>query len=429
MNGTIMYTFSIIITVIIEMILFPQFIDERYKRIYTNKALYVLVKLFTGAVVVAVNLLKIPYANLITWVVVIALYTGILYYHEKKKTWMCILEVEILLFVYSTCESIGYIGIQLLLKGLGVHQTSEPMFLALETIFSDVVCIFAYYLLIIRIWKQENNVKYTVSQYFTHFIIAIYSLLNLSVLVYVYAKINTDNEQYLMLINMFCIVFADMYFLYFIKCIAEKNQLQVKNELLEQQSRMQYSYYLSENQKYQQSMQILHDVQKHLNMITKLSETEGNKQAGAYAEEISTMLKPLAPMTYTENPILNILLWDKKKQADEKKITFAVEIGKIDLDFMAPIDVTTVFGNLLDNALEAAEEVQKNAYITVKIQPFHDFVVANIENSMREKCEFSNGRPKTQKTGNHGYGLVNVEKVLENTMGIFNTRQGKKSFR
>ena len=428
MDGNLIYTGSIIITVIIEMIIMPQFIEERYKRTYSNQAVYVIARLLMGIAIVIVNLLRIPVANMMTWIVLVALYTGVFYYHESKKLWMCILEVEVLLFIYTAFESLGYIAVQQLLRWIGIYPVQEPMFLALATTCSDVFVIFMYYLFIIRIWKKENNVKYTISQYVTHFLIALYSLLNLTVLAYVYSKMSTGNEYCLMFINMLCIVFADMYFLYFIKCIAEKNQLQVKNELLEQQSRMQYAYYLAENQKYQQSMEILHDVKKHLHMMTRLSETENNAQATEYADEINTMLKPLAPDAYTDQPILNILLWDKQKQAEKDNVKFTVEIGKINLDFMAPIDVTTVFGNLLDNALESAKECRSGSFITIKINPFHDFIVASIENSMSGDVLPSNTRPVTKKKGNHGYGLLNVEKVLEKYNGNIQYKYGKGLF-
>ena len=190
MNENLIYTGSIIITVIIEMIIMPQFIEERYKRSYSNQAVYVLARLLMGIAITTVNLLQIPFANMLTWIILVALYTGILYYHESKKMWMCILETEVLLFIYTACESLGYIGVQQFLRWIGIYPVQEPMFLALATTFSDVFVIFMYYLFIVKIWKKENNVKYTISQYVTHFIIALYSLLNLTVLAYVYSKMS-----------------------------------------------------------------------------------------------------------------------------------------------------------------------------------------------------------------------------------------------
>ena len=48
----------------------------------------------------------------------------------------------------------------------------------------------------------------------------------------------------------------------------------------------------------------------------------------------------------------HILLTDKAMQMEEKSISFAIDINHVDLDFIEAIDVTTIFGNLLDNAIE-----------------------------------------------------------------------------
>lgn len=243
---------------------------------------------------------------------------------------------------------------------------------------------FLWYMFILKIWKNERNIKYTVSQYFTHFVIAIYSIVNFMVLAYGFSDITTIRERYLLLINMLCIIFADMYFLYFIRCIAEKNQLQLEKELLEQQSEIQYKHYMMENEKYQQSMLVLHDIKKHLNMISKLQMETELGQARVYTDRIAGMLKKIVPEQYTNQPILNILLLEKKQQADNADIDFSVEVGDIDLSFMDTIDVTTIFGNILDNAFEAAMQTSKDRFVDVKIQPHNDyFIVIRVENSMK----------------------------------------------
>lgn len=43
----------------------------------------------------------------------------------------------------------------------------------------------------------------------------------------------------------------------------------------------------------------------------------------------------------------------------------------MNLNFLAPIDITTIFGNLLDNAIEAAEKLEGEKYISIKIGSYH----------------------------------------------------------
>ena len=78
-----------------------------------------------------------------------------------------------------------------------------------------------------------------------------------------------------------------------------------------EQAKVQYEYYLTQTKKYDQTVHILHDVNKHIKAIEGLYGAEQGNTAGEYAAEIRELLKPLIPVQYTENPILNILLTDK----------------------------------------------------------------------------------------------------------------------
>lgn len=72
------------------------------------------------------------------------------------------------------------------------------------------------------------------------------------------------------------------------------------------------------DKKYDQTVHILHDVNKHIKAIEGLYGAEQGNTAGEYAAEIRELLKPLIPVQYTENPILNILLTDKESVMKEK---------------------------------------------------------------------------------------------------------------
>lgn len=428
MDEKIIFAGSMIITVIIEMIIMSQFIEERYKRSYQNKWVYIATKGVMGAIISCVNLLYVPIASILVWMISTGCFIGILYYHERKKTWMCILESEIVILIFCVCEAVGHIGLKIVFLLLKLPNVDGMISSGLAATFSNVVIIFFWYVFVARIWKKDNNLKYTASQYITHVVIAAYSIANLMVILHVMPHVTTMSERYLLLINMLCIVFADMYFLYFIKCIAERNQFQIEKELLEQQSELQYNYYLAENEKYQQSMLVFHDIKKHLRMITKLENENESEQAKVYTEQIAGMLKKIVPEQYTDQPILNILLLERKRQAEKEQIQFQVEVGNIDLSFMDTIDITTIFANLLDNAFEAAQQVSIDKFVDVKIQPNQDFTVIRIENSMAKEPVFRNGRPKTKKTGNHGYGLLNVERTVKKYDGNIQYEIGNNSF-
>lgn len=55
----------------------------------------------------------------------------------------------------------------------------------------------------------------------------------------------------------------------------------------------------------------------------------------------------------------------------EKGISVTIKVDNVNLNFLAPIDITTIFGNLLDNAIEAAEKLEEEKYISIKIGSYH----------------------------------------------------------
>jgi signal transduction histidine kinase len=269
------------------------------------------------------------------------------------------------------------------------------------------------------VWRQSKQNEFTKAQDMVHLIIIVYSVVNLAVIIIVVSNemTVTFSERLLLLVNMFCIVFADLYFLYFTKFVQENSHLKLKLKLFEQQSNLQYEYYAAQEGKYNEAVNILHDVNKHLKMIEEIYEYNETDKAREYAKKIGQMLKPLILKEYTNHPILNILLNDKKKSAVLHNIEFELEVGNIELNFMEPVEITTVFGNLLDNAMEACEKAVNKKIIHMKLDTYNDFVVIQISNSTNGQTKWSDGKPISQKGDHHGIGLLNVENIIKKYNG------------
>lgn len=271
---------------------------------------------------------------------------------------------------------------------------------------------------------KKSNIPYARTQYVFYSIILGYSFINMLVIIEIFAQ---GQINYLCTINMGCIVLADLYLLYFVKMADEKNYYENQVKVLEQQANIQYEYYLAQTKKYDKTVQILHDVKKHIKAIEDLYTTGQEQTAGEYINEIGDLLKPLIPIQYTGNPILNILLTDKEMLMKDKGISMDIKIDNVSLDFIEPIDVTTIFGNLLDNAIEAAEKVEGDRYIYIKIGSRHQMIVIRIENSCNI-VRWKNGMPISKKGKNGGIGLLNVKSSIEKYDGNLKLKQENQRF-
>ena len=129
---------------------------------------------------------------------------------------------------------------------------------------------------------------------------------------------------------------------------------------------------------------------------------------------------------YSDNKMLNIILNDKFTQAERDGVRTKAMMGEADLSFMSDLDITTIFANLLDNALYASRQV-KNSDITIKMDTFNEFIVVSIQNSAVQphKIEYSQ---KRNREGHMGLGLVNVRQTLEKYHGTLQTEQNGGEF-
>ena len=392
MNTILLVLCNALSCFIISTILF-QFMNGKYKKSSRNRYVYIVIETTTVIFTFCINMLNHSILNLVVWGVLTGIIAYVLYYEDIDKPLRRIIECEALVFCMSVCESLGVILLQCILQAADIKNVNETMLYCLEVTFSKVILIFLYYTFINRFVKK-SDVPYSNTRYIMYGIILLYSLINMSVIV---ENFINGEENYLQLIA------------------------------LEQQAKVQYEYYLTQAKKYDQTIQILHDVNKHIKAIEGLYGAEQEKTAGEYATKIRELLKPLIPVQYTENPILNILLTDKESVMREKGISVTIKIDNVNLNFIEPIDITTIFGNLLDNAIEATEKLKGEKYICIKIGSYHKMIVVSIENNCNE-VKWRNGFPVSNKGKNGGIGLLNVQSSIKKYDGDLTLKNDGNKF-
>lgn len=402
---------------IVATILF-QFMNDRYNRTFHNKYVYYFVEILAIIGISIINLFNFWILNLIVWFVVIIIISCVFYFDDSDNTLRRITECEVLLFCMGVCESLGVVFVDWMLKLLQIDLKMSTMRCCMEITFSKVVVIFMYYMIFARLMNKKK-VAFTKVQWAINFIILIYSLINMLVIA---EGALQGQANFILTVNMGCIVLADLYLLYFIKVANEKNYLEGEIEILEKQAHMQYEYYLAQEQKYNATVHILHDVDKHIKSIEQLCAIGENVETTEYVKEIKNMLEPLIPIKYTGNPILDILLTDKAAISKEKNIKFDIKVDNINMDFLEAIDTTTIFGNLIDNAIEAVEKVEGDRCIRISILPYHEMVIVRIENTSLP-LKWRNGFPVSEKGKNHGIGLLNVKRSIEKYDGDISFQQ------
>lgn len=229
---------------------------------------------------------------------------------------------------------------------------------------------------------------------------------------------------FLIILDILFLVVMNVYIWFLFSYQSKNKKLEAELKIRRKQSELQYQYYEMVEQQYQSSRKMLHDMRNHLQAMEALSGQDAAK-GKAYMKDMHEMLDSLTIVNYTDNRMLNIILNDKAKAAKSRGIEMDVRIGPISLAHIRDMDITTVFANLLDNALEAAEYAAGERWIKIRMDMFHDFVVVKLRNSTEPLQE-----RERRDTGKHmGVGLENVRHTLERYGGGILTETAGDEFR
>ncbi len=417
MENIILYLCSCLSCFIIVTILYG-FMDSRYNRTFANKYIYIGIELGMTFGIAVVNLLHNEILNITTWIVVVGFVAYILYYEDFIKPVKRVLECEISMGVIAICESLGVSLTDWLLELLDIEIKANTMRICLETAFSKIILIFLYFMVAGKLMKKREA-PFTKLQYVFNCIILLYTLIDLIVIA---DNMNNRPNNYFLVLNLGCIVLADLYLLYLIKVMSEKSFLEYEVKSMEKQADLQYKYYVRQEQKYNKTLGLLHDVNKHIKTIEQLYLKGNTEIAAEYTKQIGGMLQPLISARYTGNPILDILLADYISIMDEKGIDFDIKVDNVKMDFIDAMDITTIFGNLLDNAIEACDNVENDRKIIVKIGAYHEMISIRMENNCTT-VKWKNGIPISEKGQNRGMGLLNVRRSIEKYDGSIKLKE------
>lgn len=194
-----------------------------------------------------------------------------------------------------------------------------------------------------------------------------------------------------------------------------------KSRLDQQILERQVESYMNQLRLYQKSQEkyhsLKHDIKKHLGVIFKLLENQENAAVTEYLKKMEADYRIQEEYVRTGNKeidsIFNYMLRDAKTEL--KKLDIHIRIPE---DFKMDLyDINTLLGNLLENAVYAAK-ISKDREISIDMYMEKMILYINIRNSYGNEIKYRKGRYITTRSGGHGIGLKNVEKIVEKYNGL-----------
>ena len=169
-----------------------------------------------------------------------------------------------------------------------------------------------------------------------------------------------------------------------------------------------------------------HDMGNHIQMIERLMAAGNSAEASAYLERLKGEWQELTPEIRTGNPVVDMILLEKKKEAEARGIRFECDFCYPNGTGLDAFDVSVLLYNALNNCLESVNG--EDPYIKVQAFRKNSVFVLITSNSFtgRLRMDAAEGLPfTTKKSGGHGIGLKNMRRVARKYMGDLSFEQDK----
>lgn len=152
-----------------------------------------------------------------------------------------------------------------------------------------------------------------------------------------------------------------------------------------------------------------HDLKHQIAVLR--AETDPERRS-AFLDRMEEEIQTYEAQNKTGHPVLDTVLTGKSLYCARHGVELACVADGSLLQFMDVMDICTIFGNMLDNAIECALRIEDKSkrLIHLAVYSRRDLLVIQCENYCEEMPHFENGLPLTTKkdTDYHGYGVKSI---------------------
>lgn len=317
----------------------------------------------------------------------------------------------VLAFIMS--EFIASLEWQIFCAFLGPGYPDPWMLAAVMLVIDIVLGIFLYYILK-RFLPYDGILSINKKEMWSSLIITI-GVFTVSNIRFIGISDTSPMEYSLELGNVRTLVDAGgvaILYAHLFQCCA----IRIRQELEQVQNVLQNQYV--QYRQSRESVELInykyHDL-KH--QIAYLKAEEDPEKRAEMLQKMEDEIKQYDTQNKTGNKVLDTILTAKNLYCAKHGISFTCVADGTLLDFMDTVDICSIFGNALDNAIESELKVadKEKRLIHVSVSKKKAFILIHFENYYEGSLQYEQGNLITQKEKKdfHGYGLKSIRYTVE----------------
>lgn len=294
-----------------------------------------------------------------------------------------------------------------------------------QNIWKTLVVVFIYVIVFSCLWKINKSIflsdeEFSVKNRETIFVVMI-SLLIFAVsnLGFLPVSIIFAGRDSVEIFNMRTMVdLGGLAALYAYQSQLKSSYIQRELETIQTILNSQYEQYKQTQRAVDMINYRYHDLKNH---IIALRTDSGGTQRNKYLDKLESEIRDYEAMNKTGNQVLDTLLTSKNLRCMQHKINMTSVIDGSLFDSMDAMDICSIFGNAIDNAIECEIKIKDYEKRMIHVDAFCEksFIIIRFENYYEGEIRFEKGMPVTSKkdTSLHGYGLKSLRYTVRKYRG------------
>ncbi|WP_317944692.1 GHKL domain-containing protein [Carnobacterium maltaromaticum] len=219
-------------------------------------------------------------------------------------------------------------------------------------------------------------------------------------------------------------------FYYTRKAIENMVRTQVKSRLLDEKNKYYEQQLVAMKQTLELQKTVRHDLKNKLSPLVYLAENGKTAELVKQVQELGSL--NVLGKIYAEsgNVTIDYIINQNLQVLASKGVKISCEINvPNDIDIV-PFDLSTILGNLIDNAAEALDYVKDEKWIVLKVSYQVGFLIIHVTNSFDGIVRLDNNKIISRKkdTKNHGLGLNSITTTAEEYSGEVTVKYDEKQF-
>lgn len=349
------------------------------------------------------------------FIIIIYSVTWCVYFNKLSIT------IPILFVVcYGVCILGDYLGMLILyLICPGVLQTaySHDSIGNMCAFLCSFVSLFL--VLCIRLAFRKTPKKITaVREWLLYMTLPIYTILVLCIIVQNWSIIETQGQFRALMSVVIGLILVNVITFYLIDISVQHQMAETQSRIKQEQLEYEWKYYKTMESSYTQQKKLAHEFNNQLAHIFSLFKNNCFEELEKYCTSIQDMADDVLEIVDTNNPIINVILNSKVKEALQNQVPCSLNVNDLSNCIIEHEDLVLILSNLFNNAIEASA-LCENKMIYFEMLQSADELKIKIVNTYAKEPVSCNGRFISQKKNQqkHGYGIENIKDVISKYHG------------